>query len=190
MSTGRSTPITQRTFSILDSVSNFTLYGINRALPPSITSSPLLWLRHTLSSLPFVSYTKREQDGFQRHSWFLTFGHGYKSEQSTRPQTLGYNFADSPAGLFAWIYEKLWNGPTITSGLMTRISIYYFSRAGPAASLRIYYDAEQLAGGVDLFLQVKHTKIPVGYSYFAKELDMFPRSWFRLPNLVFEAEHD
>ena len=28
-------------------------------------------------------------------------------EQSTQPQTLGYSLADSPAGLLAWVYEKL-----------------------------------------------------------------------------------
>ena len=27
--------------------------------------------------------------------------------QSTKPQTIGYSFADSPVGLLAWIYEKL-----------------------------------------------------------------------------------
>jgi hypothetical protein len=32
---------------------------------------------------------------------------GYSAEQSTQPQTLGYALADSPAGLLAWIYEKL-----------------------------------------------------------------------------------
>ena len=36
-------------------------------------------------------------------------GMGYFREQSTQPQTLGYSLADSPAGLLAWIYEKLVN---------------------------------------------------------------------------------
>jgi hypothetical protein len=34
---------------------------------------------------------------------------GYLQEQSTQPQTIGYNLADSPVGLLAWIYEKLHN---------------------------------------------------------------------------------
>ena len=38
---------------------------------------------------------------------FATTGRGYSTEQSTRPQTLGYSLADSPVGLLAWIYEKL-----------------------------------------------------------------------------------
>src|SRR5260370_34530069 len=32
---------------------------------------------------------------------------GYAKIQSTRPQTIGYALADSPAGQAAWIYEKL-----------------------------------------------------------------------------------
>jgi pimeloyl-ACP methyl ester carboxylesterase len=34
-------------------------------------------------------------------------GTGYSKIQSTRPQTIGYALADSPAGQAAWIYEKL-----------------------------------------------------------------------------------
>ncbi|KAG6919618.1 hypothetical protein DXG01_003482 [Tephrocybe rancida] len=162
--------------------------------PPPTTSQPLVLLRHTLSGLPFLSYSKREQEGLQRTAWFQRLGRGYYAEQSTRPQTIGYSLADSPAGLLAWIYEKLveWtdNYKWEDDEVLTWISVYYFSRAGPAASVRIYYEAVQAAGGIDLFRQVVHTKIPVGYSYFPKELAIFPRSWTRVPNLVFEAEHD
>src|SRR6201987_1218002 len=35
-------------------------------------------------------------------------GSGYFTQQSTRPQTLGYGLADSPVGQAAWIYEKMW----------------------------------------------------------------------------------
>jgi hypothetical protein len=40
---------------------------------------------------------------------FAETGSGYIHIQSTRPQTLGYGLTDSPAGLLAWIYEKLVN---------------------------------------------------------------------------------
>ncbi|KAG6843449.1 hypothetical protein H0H87_004462 [Tephrocybe sp. NHM501043] len=43
---------------------------------------------------------------------------------------------------------------------------------------------------MDLFSFAERTKIPVGYSHFPKELVVLPRSWTRVPNLVFEAEHD
>ncbi|KAI0451241.1 hypothetical protein F5B21DRAFT_388067 [Xylaria acuta] len=38
---------------------------------------------------------------------FPTKGNGYNAIQSTHPQTLGYGLTDSPAGLLAWVYEKL-----------------------------------------------------------------------------------
>jgi hypothetical protein len=72
-------------------------------------------------------------------------GTGYRLLQSTKPQTIGYALHDSPVALLAWIYEKLhdWTDdyPWSDDEILTWVSIYYFSTAGPAASLRIYYEA-------------------------------------------------
>ena len=55
------------------------------------------------------------------------------------------------------------------------ISIYWFSRAGPAASSRIYY--EMTAGGTrDTNAGTKWMPVPVGVSYFARELLQLPKS--------------
>ncbi|KAG5719236.1 Epoxide hydrolase 1 [Termitomyces sp. T112] len=167
---------------------NFPISG-----PPTI-SRPLLWLNHALSALPFLSYSKREIAGFERTVWFQRWGRGYYAEQTTRPQTVGYSLTDSPVGLLAWIYEKLvewtdsyrWDDDEI----LTWVSIYWFSRAGPTASTRIYYEAFKAADGKDILSLGVHTKIPVGYSYFPKELVISPRSWTQVPNLVFQAEHE
>ena len=47
-------------------------------------------------------------------------------------------------GLLAWIYEKLhdWTDeyPWSDDEIFTWVSVYAFSRAGPGASLRIYYE--------------------------------------------------
>ncbi|KAG6917880.1 hypothetical protein DXG01_000650 [Tephrocybe rancida] len=160
--------------------------------PPRIHNDELI----SPSQLPKAAIGasgKREKEGFERIAWFRRFGQGYSAEQSTRPQTLGYSLADSPVGLLAWIYEKLvewtdgykWDDDEV----LTWISVYYFSRAGPAASLRIYYEAIH-APGVGSLNDIEHTTVPVGFSYFPKELVVLPRSWTRVPNLVFEEEHD
>ena len=52
-------------------------------------------------------YTEREIKGLERRKFFTATGAGYMQEQATKPQTLGYSLADSPAGILAWIYEKL-----------------------------------------------------------------------------------
>lgn len=45
--------------------------------------------------------------GLKKTAQWRVKGMGYFMEQATKPQTLGYNLADSPVGLLAWIYEKL-----------------------------------------------------------------------------------
>ncbi|MER7771321.1 epoxide hydrolase [Kitasatospora sp. NPDC096140] len=60
--------------------------------------------------------------------WFRTEG-GYIAEQATRPNTLAIALGDSPAGLAAWIVEKLdaWSdGPAFTTDeLLTWVTAYW-----------------------------------------------------------------
>jgi len=152
---------------------------------PHPIQSPLLLLSHFL-----FSYTPAEKEGLKRTELFIQKGRGYSAEQSTQPQTLGYGLADSPVGLLSWIYEKLvrWtdNYSWDDDEVLTWISIYWFSRAGPAASLRVYYEANK----ADQILKPVPATIPVGYSHFPKELMCFPRRWFKDRNIVFQSEHD
>src|SRR3569833_389021 len=59
--------------------------------------------------------------------WFRTEG-GYIAEQSTRPNTLAVALGDSPAGLAAWIVEKLesWSGESAFTpdDLLTCVTAY------------------------------------------------------------------
>src|ERR1700744_1905741 len=49
----------------------------------------------------------------ERRDEFNRTGRGSSRQQSTRPQTLGFGLADSPAGQCAWIFEKFhfWSYP-------------------------------------------------------------------------------
>lgn len=111
-----------------------------RAHPPKWSTNPLLALQHAVTP-----YTEDEQKGLARSDWFLEEGSGYRTIQSTKPQTVGYGLTDSPVALLAWIYEKLrdWTDsyPWTDDEILTWVSIYWYSNAGPAASLRIYYEA-------------------------------------------------
>lgn len=154
--------------------------------PPTFSSHPRLWFEHLITP-----YTEANHSGFKRTSWFKSKGSGYSYEQSTQPQTLGYSLADSPVGLLAWIYEKLHNWtdeyPWTDDEILTWVSIYWFSRAGPAASLRIYYETKQNKD----FRGKMYSTIPLGLSYFPKELRVAPSTWGRkLGNMVHESFHD
>ncbi|KAK0488141.1 Alpha/Beta hydrolase protein [Armillaria luteobubalina] len=147
---------------------------------------PILYLRHLLTP-----YTAAEKAGLAHSKWFHDHGRGYSAEQSTQPQTLGYSLADSPAGLLAWIYEKLVNWtdayPWDDDEVLTWVSIYLFSRSGPTASTRIYYE---IWSSSDTAVMGERPALPHGVSFFPKELMSVPRIWTRTTgNIVFEAEH-
>ncbi|KAL1950116.1 hypothetical protein VTO73DRAFT_5239 [Trametes versicolor] len=157
---------------------------------PTFLSNPLLFLsKHTI-----LRFDREAQAGFQKMALHCQKGRGYAIEQCTKPQTLGYGLADSPVALLAWIYEKLvsWtdNYPWTDDEVLEWVSVYWFSREGPAASLRIYYE---MTGGraYDEYEGTRRTSVPFGTSYFPAEIFWLPKSWVRtIGKVVFEAVHD
>jgi pimeloyl-ACP methyl ester carboxylesterase len=102
----------------------------------------------------------------------------YARQQATRPQTLGYALADSPAGQAAWIYEKFqrWSDcdgdpENILSRheLLDVITLYWLTNSG-ASSARLYYES------MGSFRPMRVT-LPVGMSIFPKEIIKSPRKW-------------
>ncbi|KAK7687110.1 hypothetical protein QCA50_009612 [Cerrena zonata] len=156
------------------------------AAQPTLTSGPLIYLKSLLKP-----YSARDKQGFERSKWFLEKGFGYQAEQATKPQTIGYSLADSPVGLLAWIYEKLvdWsdNYPWTDDEVLTWVSTYWFSRAGPAASIRIYYEYTQRGERS----KSKWSSTPFGASFFPKEIHCAPPYWAgSLGNLKFTSIHE
>ncbi|KAJ7613427.1 Alpha/Beta hydrolase protein [Roridomyces roridus] len=165
--------------------------------PPSLLTQPLSFLT-VLFHFLFPSLNPQMQAGFDKTQKFIQSGSGYNAIQGTKPQTLGYSMADSPVGLLAWIYEKLvgwtdgyaWDDDEV----LTWISIYWFSRAGPTAAARIYYE---VGGGNALNLgklmgTPEYTaSIPHGISRFPGEVAILPKSWAKSNRkIVFDREHE
>jgi pimeloyl-ACP methyl ester carboxylesterase len=99
--------------------------------------------------------------------------------QATKPETVGFALADSPAGQAAWIYEKF-QSKTDNDGLaedalsrddmLDAISLYWFTNSA-ASSGRIYWEnsSGSLAGPkIDL---------PVAVTVFPRDIPRLPRSW-------------
>jgi pimeloyl-ACP methyl ester carboxylesterase len=166
-------------------------YNMVFAQAPSWTKQPLLALQHALSA-----YSESEQQGQNRRTWFHETSMAYNILQSTKPQTLGYSLADSPVGLLAWLYEKLndWSDGYSWSDqeLLTFVSVYWFSTAGPAAPQRIYYEVSKEQDPrytyQAMLEYMPHVKI--GLTYNPKEIDIFPKIYgHTLGKVVYEAEN-
>jgi epoxide hydrolase len=122
--------------------------------------------------------TEREQAALARIKHYDEWESGYFKEQSTRPQTVGYGLADSPAGLCAWIVEKFWawtdcDGDPINvltrDELLDNVMFYWLPGTG-ASSARLYWEnrAKGFFGPV---------MVPVGCSIFPKEIFRPSRRW-------------
>ncbi|MCG2840951.1 epoxide hydrolase [Sandaracinobacter sp. RS1-74] len=107
------------------------------------------------------------------------WGLGYSTQQSTRPQTLGYALADSPVGQAAWIYEKFhaWtdNGgepeEVLSRDSMLDTIMLYWLTDSAASSARLYWESFRSAFGN------APISLPVACSIFPREMRRPPRRW-------------
>ncbi|KAL0059555.1 hypothetical protein AAF712_013700 [Marasmius tenuissimus] len=156
------------------------------------TNMPMLSLTGPPPGIDPSTYTSEDVEVLERKKKWLEKGMGYFHQQATQPQTIGYSLTDSPVGLLAWICEKLVNWtdeyPWDDDEVLTWVSIYWFSRAGPTASARIYYETY---GGraVFKFPPFPPSKIPVGYSVFVKETATVPKPWLDAQDPVLHERH-
>jgi hypothetical protein len=162
------------------------------AKPPRFTQNPWLALQHAL-----IPYSERETKGLERSAWFERSGFGYNTLQSTKPQTIGTALEDSPVALLSWIYEKLhdWTDsyPWTDDEILTWVSIYWFSTAGPAASVRIYYETMHTGwsqGGSYKILVEYIPRVKLGIAHLPREISIVPSTWAAgLGPVVRQSEH-
>ena len=141
-----------------------------------------------------ATLTAAQQRALDAQKRFETDQFGYFALQMTRPQTIGYPLADSPAGQAAWIYEKF-HAWTDNKGdpedaltrdqMLDNITLYWLTDTA-ASSARIYAEhagvrESKNAGVVDL---------PVGVSIFPREIFPAPRDWAEqfFPKLIYWNE--
>ncbi|WP_211268801.1 hypothetical protein [Actinoplanes subtropicus] len=116
--------------------------------------------------------------------WFRTDG-GYIAEQSTRPNTLAVALGDSPAGLAAWLVEKLdsWSGESAftVDELLTWITAYWVTGT-IGTSLTSYTEPAVVLARVET---------PTVLSVFADDTKPEPRSYAEaFLNISDYVEHD
>ncbi|WP_250038047.1 epoxide hydrolase family protein [Paractinoplanes maris] len=126
--------------------------------------------------------TGEEQRMMARAQRYQSELDGYAREQATRPQTIGYSLADSPAGLAAWIYT-LFQDVTDNDGdpeevvdrddILDDIMLYWLPNAGASAA-RLYWEERQgRAGGSGS----GPNPVPAGFSIFPGEAVQASRRW-------------
>ena len=165
-------------------------FHTNSAVPaePTAESHPEIYAK--AQTTPLSDF---EKAGLVHTANFFKQGNGYYQQLSTRLQTIGYSLTDSPVGLLAWLYEKMhdWtdNYPWNDDEILTWVSIYYFSTAGPVAPGYAYYAIEHSSPGAFMASQ-RYVDVPMGIARFAKDSILLPKLWNQtLGPIVFESEY-
>jgi pimeloyl-ACP methyl ester carboxylesterase len=123
--------------------------------------------------------TPEQRDAVETLALYSGVLGGSNHLQGTKPETIGFALADSPAGQAAWIYEK-YQSKTDNHGLaedalsvddmLDVISVYWVTNSA-ASSGRIYWENRSLT-----FAGPKVT-LPVAVTVFPKDIPRVARSW-------------
>ena len=123
-----------------------------------------------------------EQKALAGAKYYQDWDSGYSKQQATRPQTLGFGLADSPAGQAAWILEKFWAWTDCDGdpeNILTRDELldnvmFYWATNSAASSARLYWESfgrnRSKNGPV---------RVPVGVAAYPKEIVIPIRKWLQ-----------
>jgi epoxide hydrolase len=126
----------------------------------------------------WAELTDKERDFVASMQNYADHDSGYRKQQSTRPQTLGYGLVDSPAGQCGWIVEKFWSW-TDSDGdplnvlsrdeILDNVMLHWLPATG-ASSARLYWES-------DTSRPRQKVTVPAGCSIFPKEIIRPSRRW-------------
>ena len=126
------------------------------------------------------SLTDAEQSAIEGMQHYQRWDSGYSKQQSTRPQSLGYGLADSPAGQCAWILEKLWawtdcdghpENALNRDEMLDDITLYWLTNTA-ASSARLYWESFESGS-------LGEVAVPTGISVFPREIFRTSERWAR-----------
>jgi len=135
---------------------------------------------------PHGPQSKEEMEWQERFKTEQRIEDGYRTQQSTKPQTLSYAMMDSPVGVAAWIIEKMRGWSDIKDGniesvyskdiLLSNIMLYLVTKTFNTSTW-IYYGRRE-EGGRSLPKDHLPLKVPTAIAKFPKEyLEWAPRSY-------------
>jgi pimeloyl-ACP methyl ester carboxylesterase len=148
----------------------------------------------------FDELTERERAALAAIEHSAEWDSGYSRVHATRPQTIGYSLVDSPAGLCAWIVEKLWawtdcdghpENALTRDEMLDDVMLYWLPRTG-ASSARLYRESIAQVNEWISGTTTDTVTVPTGCSIFPKELQRPSRRWAerRFPDIRHWGEPD
>ncbi|BCJ47908.1 hydrolase [Actinoplanes ianthinogenes] len=141
---------------------------------------------------PGEELTAAERDAVAQLRQRARDNSAYSEVHRTVPQTVGYGLTDSPAGLCAWMAEKLLTWGELTRDqVLDQVTLYWLTGTG-ASSARLYAESIDQVSGWITGADARQVSVPVGASIFPAEVPRPSRRWARrrYPDIRYWKEHD
>ena len=122
--------------------------------------------------------TDEEKAAIEARDYYRRWDSGYSTQQSTRPQTVGYGLTDSPAGQAAWILEKFYawtdcdghpENVLTRDELLDNVMLYWVP-ANATSSARLYWESFRR-------MAASPVTVPTGVAAFPKEILKTSKRW-------------
>ena len=160
------------------------LLGIHLSMPPTLPADVVKALNEG-GAAPAGLSTK-EKAAFDALSAFFSKNAAYGAMMVTRPQTLGYGLTDSPAGMAAWMVDKMTQW-TFSGGVLERsltrdevlddLSLYWLTNTSVSAA-RFYWENNN-NNFSSAAQRTAEITLPVAVTVFPGEIYRAPESWTR-----------
>jgi pimeloyl-ACP methyl ester carboxylesterase len=140
-----------------------------------------------------------ERAAFESLNTLYKKGGGYAAMMVTRPQTVGYGLADSPAGQAAWMYDKFASW-TYSDGnpersltkdeMLDDITLYWLTNSATSSALLYWENNNNNFNAADQ--KTSEISVPVAVTVFPGEIYRAPKSWTEraYPKLIYFHEVD
>ena len=173
------------------------LLGIHLSMPPTLPAEVVKALDQGGPAPAGLS--AKEQAAFDSLSAFFSKNAAYGAMMVTRPQTLGYALTDSPAGMAAWMVDKITQW-TYSGGVVERslsrdeilddLSLYWLTNTSVSAA-RFYWENHN-NNFSSAAQRTREITVPVAVTVFPGEIYRAPESWTRqaYQHLVYFHEVD
>jgi pimeloyl-ACP methyl ester carboxylesterase len=125
-------------------------------------------------------------------AWAAAEG-AYAMMHRTKPQTAAFGLTDSPAGLAAWIVEKLRSWSDCDGDvercfskdeILTNVTLYWLT-ATIGSSMRMYH----VNAAIPPAQHARRVEVPSGFSLFPGDISHPPRAWLdRVANVAYLTE--
>jgi len=160
------------------------LLGIHLSMPPTLPADVVKALNEGGAAPAGLS--AKEKAAFDALSAFFAKNAAYGAMMVTRPQTLGYGLTDSPAGMAAWMYDKITQW-TFSGGVAERsltrdeilddITLYWLTNTSVSAA-RFYWENNN-NNFSSAAQRIAEIAIPVAVTVFPGEIYRAPETWTR-----------